>query len=56
MTVKDFLGTLPEEHREMMAEFLYSRTPYRFNPRDTRDENTLGLYPTPSVLSLAHQA
>ena len=31
MTVKDFLESLSETEREMMAEFLYSRTPRRFN-------------------------
>ncbi len=39
MTVKEFLDSLPEEKREMMAEFLYSRTPCRFKPSDTTSQD-----------------
>jgi hypothetical protein len=39
MTVDELLRTMPERDREKMAEFLYSRVPYRFIPRDTAIEN-----------------
>jgi hypothetical protein len=29
MTVKEFLGSLPEEKRHEMGDFLYSRIPFR---------------------------
>ena len=39
MTVEEFLKTVPEEKREEMAEFYYSRVPYRFIPKGTADQN-----------------
>jgi hypothetical protein len=56
MTVEQFLLTVPECDREKMAEFLYSRVPYRFIPRDTAVENTPQPLPEPSSLSRDHLA
>lgn len=41
MTIAEFLKTLPEAKREMMAEFLYGRTPCRLGLSDTADEDIL---------------
>jgi hypothetical protein len=52
MTVTEFLESLPEEKREMVAEFLYGRTPCRLGLRDIEGEDIL----TPSrILSSSSQ-
>jgi hypothetical protein len=59
MTVKEFLDSLPEDKREMMTEFLYSRTPCKFKPSDTiREDIRLPLpelSPSSRVLSAVQQ-
>ena len=35
MTVKELLDSLPDEKREDMADFLYSRVPCGFIPKDS---------------------
>ncbi len=52
MTVKEFLDSLPENKREMMADFLYGQTPCRLGLRDIGCEDIL----TPSqILSSSSQ-
>jgi hypothetical protein len=57
MTVKELLESLPEDERESMAEFLYSRVPYRFVSRkDTTAGSTEQPLPVPPLLSQAQRA
>jgi hypothetical protein len=37
MTVEEFIESLPEEKREGMADFLYSRIPCTFGLRDSKE-------------------
>lgn len=53
MTIAEFLESLPEEKREMIAEYLYSRVPCRFGIRSKAVEDTPEPLPIPSVSSLA---
>jgi hypothetical protein len=41
VTINDFLDSLPENKREMMAAFLYGRTPCRLGLRDIGGEDIL---------------
>ena len=41
MTIKEFLDSVPEDKREMMAEFLYGRTPCRLGLTDIASEDIL---------------
>jgi hypothetical protein len=57
MKVKELLESLVEDQRESMAEFLYSRVPYRFvNPEDIVAENIGQPLPTPSLSFQAQRA
>jgi hypothetical protein len=56
ITVEEFLRTMPEDVREDMCEFLYSRIPYRFTAQvGTALKDTHLPLPTPSLLSRAQQ-
>jgi hypothetical protein len=56
MTVKELLQTMPVGERGVMADFLYTRVPSRFIPRDKVAENTPRTLPVPSALLRAHSA
>jgi hypothetical protein len=51
MTVKEFLDSLPEEKREDMADFFYSRVPCRYGLRNTASQDT---QPPSRVSSILH--
>lgn len=53
MTVKEILESLPEEKREMMAAFLYSRMPRHYIPTNKAPSDTPAPLPQPSLLSQA---
>lgn len=51
MTVKELLDSLPEEKREDMADFLYSRVPWRYGLRNISALGSQQPVPISSVLS-----